>query len=111
MIDPNLFERQALTKDNLWDRNIPPRYRSSYFAHIFGSGYAAGYYSYLWTEMLALDTGNWFDENGGLKRELGQRYRDMILSRGNTQEYKSMYRAFRGSDPKPDAMIKARGLK
>lgn len=111
VVDPNKFEKKVLMEDNLWDENVPPRYRSSYFSHIFGGGYGAGYYSYLWTEMLALDTGNWFDENGGLKRELGQRYRDMILSRGNTQEYKSMYRAFRGSDPKPDAMIKARGLK
>lgn len=110
VIDPNKFEKAALTKDNLWDEHIPPRYRSSYFAHIFGGGYAAGYYSYLWTEMLALDTGEWFDENGGLKRELGQRYRDMILSQGNTQDYKAMYKAFRGSDPKPDAMIKAKGL-
>ncbi len=110
VVDPNKFEREVLKKDNLWDNYVPPRYRSSYFAHVFGGGYGAGYYSYLWTEMLALDTGNWFDENGGLKRELGQRYRDMILSQGNTQEYKEMYKAFRGSDPKPDAMIKARGL-
>ncbi|MXV37755.1 dipeptidyl carboxypeptidase II [Flavobacteriaceae bacterium Ap0902] len=109
--DPNAFEKSALTKDNLWDAHIPPRYRSSYFAHIFGGGYAAGYYSYLWTEMLAADTGAWFDENGGLKRELGDRYREMILSKGNTMDYKEMYKAFRGEDPSPEHMIQARGLK
>lgn len=109
--DPNVFEKDALVKDELWNEYIPPRYRSTYFAHIFGGGYAAGYYSYLWTEMLAHDTNAWFDENGGLKRELGDRYRKMILSQGNTQDYKEMYEKFRGSQPKIDAMIKARGLK
>lgn len=109
--DPNVFEKDALVKDKLWNEYIPPRYRSTYFAHIFGGGYAAGYYSYLWTEMLAHDTNAWFDENGGLKRELGQKYREMILSQGNTQDYKEMYEKFRGSQPKIDAMIKARGLK
>ncbi|MGI9527335.1 MAG: M3 family metallopeptidase, partial [Weeksellaceae bacterium] len=74
-------------------------------------GYAAGYYSYLWTEMLAADTGAWFDENGGLKPELGDRYREMILSKGNTMDYKEMYKAFRGEDPSPEHMINARGLK
>ena len=108
--DPNLFEKQALEKNNLWDEKVPPRYRSSYFAHIFGGGYAGGYYSYLWTEMLALDTGAWFEANGGLNRELGQRYRDMILSQGNTQEYKEMYRKFRGSEPKPGAILESKGM-
>ena len=60
--------------------------------------------------MLALDTGDWFDENGGLNRELGQRYRDMILSRGNTMDYKEMYRKFRGNDPRPEAVLEARGM-
>lgn len=108
--DPNEFEKTVLEKNNLWDKQVPPRYRSSYFAHIFGGGYASGYYSYLWTEMLALDTGDWFDENGGLNRELGQRYRDMILSRGNTMDYKEMYRKFRGNDPRPEAVLEARGM-
>ncbi|MDO5655798.1 MAG: M3 family metallopeptidase [Flavobacteriaceae bacterium] len=108
--DPNDFEKEILIKDNLWNEQIPPRYRSSYFAHIFGGGYAAGYYSYLWTEMLALDTGAWFEESGGLDRKLGQRYRDMILSRGNTMDYKEMYKAFRGSDPKQEVILKSRGL-
>ena len=108
--NPNLFEQNVLTKDKLWNDHIPPRYRSSYFAHIFGGGYASGYYSYLWTEMLALDTGAWFEENGGLKRKLGQKYRDMILSRGNTLEYKDMYRKFRGNDPKPNAILESKGM-
>ena len=108
--DPNHFEKHVLTKDNLWDEHIPPRYRSSYFAHIFGGGYAAGYYSYLWTEMLALDTGAWFDENGGLERKLGDRYRQMILSQGNTQDYKTMYKNFRGNNPKPNAILEDKGL-
>ena len=106
----NVFEKKSLTEDKLWMGNVPPRYRSSYFNHIFGGGYAAGYYAYLWTEMLALDTGKWFDENGGLKRENGQRYRDMILSRGNTLEYKEAYKAFRGNDPSVDAILEDKGF-
>lgn len=109
--DVNKFEKESLAADQLWMDNVPPRYRSSYFNHIFGGGYAAGYYAYLWTEMLALDTGKWFDENGGLKRENGQRYRDMILSRGNTLEYKEAYRAFRGKDPSVDAILEDKGFK
>ncbi|MDD3458800.1 MAG: M3 family metallopeptidase, partial [Weeksellaceae bacterium] len=89
----------------------PPRYRDTYFNHIFSGGYAAGYYAYLWTEMLALDTGKWFDENGGLKRENGQRYRDMILSKGNTIEYKEAYRDFRGSDPSVNSILESKGFK
>ena len=108
--DPNVFEKESLEKDNLWDPYIPPRYRSSYFAHIFGGGYASGYYAYLWTEMLAHDTGAWFDENGGLTRENGQRYRDMILSKGNTIDYKKAYKDFTGRDPQVKYMLKARGL-
>ncbi|MBV7441184.1 M3 family metallopeptidase [Weeksellaceae bacterium TAE3-ERU29] len=108
--DPNVFEKESLEKDNLWDPYIPPRYRSSYFAHIFGGGYASGYYAYLWTEMLAHDTGAWFDENGGLNRANGQRYRDMILSKGNTIDYKKAYKDFTGRDPQVKHMLKARGL-
>jgi len=109
--DVNKFEKESLTADKLWMDIVPPRYRSSYFNHIFGGGYAAGYYAYLWTEMLALDTGKWFDENGGLKRENGQRYRDMILSRGNTLEYKKAYKAFRGKDPSVNAILEDKGFK
>jgi len=90
---------------------VPPRYRSTYFAHIFAGGYGAGYYSYLWTEMLHHDAYNWFETNGGLTRENGQRLRDMVLSRGNTMDMEKMYKDWRGSDPKIEPMLKSRGLK
>jgi peptidyl-dipeptidase Dcp len=109
--DANVFEKEALNKTGLdVVYAVPPRYRSTYFAHIFGGGYAAGYYSYLWTEMLHHDAYNWFETNGGLSRENGQRIRDMILSRGNTLPLEKMYKDWRGSDPKIEPMLKARGL-
>ncbi|PKB44433.1 peptidyl-dipeptidase Dcp [Cellulophaga sp. RHA19] len=108
----NAFEKDALHKTKLDVVSaVPPRYRSTYFAHIFGSGYAAGYYSYLWTEMLHHDAYNWFENNGGLTRDNGQRFRDMVLSRGNTVDLEAMYKNWRGSDPKIEPMLKARGLK
>ncbi|SNQ44685.1 M3 family metallopeptidase [Cellulophaga lytica] len=106
------FEKDALHNTKLDVVSaVPPRYRSTYFAHIFGGGYAAGYYSYLWTEMLHHDAYNWFENNGGLTRENGQRFRDMVLSRGNTVDLEAMYKNWRGSDPKIEPMLKARGLK
>ena len=89
---------------------MPPRYRSSYFLHIWANGYAAGYYAYLWTEMLDDDAFQWFEEHGGLTRANGQRFRDMILSRGNTGDYAKMYRDFRGKDPSIEPMLKRRGI-
>ncbi len=109
--DANQFEKDALSKTKLdVVHAVPPRYRSTYFSHIFGSGYAAGYYSYLWTEMLHHDAFDWFENHGGLTRENGQRFRDMVLSRGNTLELEKMYKDWRGSDPKIEPMLKARGL-
>ncbi|MBU2996270.1 M3 family metallopeptidase [Cellulophaga baltica] len=109
--DANAFEKEALHKTKLDEVSaVPPRYRSTYFAHIFGSGYAAGYYSYLWTEMLHHDAYNWFENHDGLTRENGQRFRDMVLSRGNTQDLEEMYKNWRGSDPQIAPMLKARGL-
>lgn len=108
--DVNKFEMESLKAQNLWMNNVPPRYRASYFNHIFGGGYAASYYAYTWTEMLARDTGKWFEENGGLTRENGQRYRDMILSKGNTINYKDAYKAFRGGDFEVSTILKERGL-
>ncbi len=109
--DANAFEKEALHKTKLdVVHAVPPRYRSTYFSHIFGSGYAAGYYSYLWTEMLHHDAYNWFETHNGLSRENGQRFRDMVLSRGNTLELEKMYKDWRGSDPKIEPMLKARGL-
>ncbi len=108
--DVNAFETEALAKMKLNVSEIPPRYRSSYFAHIFGGGYSAGYYSYLWTEMLSHDAYDWFKHNGLLTRENGQKFRDNILSKGNTMDYAQMYKAFTGRDPKAQPMLKARGL-
>src|SRR5690554_355543 len=109
--DVNGFEKESLVEKGLWMENVPPRYRATYFNHIFAGGYAGSYYAYLWTDMLALDTGKWFDENGGLKRENGQRYRDMILSKGNTLDYHEAYREFRGKDPNVNAILESKGLK
>lgn len=109
--DVTAFEVEALKKTGLFLNEVPPRYRSSYFAHIFGGSYGAGYYSYQWTEMLHHDAYMWFLENGGLSRANGQRFRDMILSRGNTLDYEEMYLNFRGKKPSIEPMLKARGFK
>lgn len=105
------FEKAALIKTKLDMKQVPPRYRSSYFLHIWGNGYAAGYYAYLWAEMLDDDAYEWFEENGGLTRENGQRYREMILSMGNTEDYNKMFLDFRGKAPSIESMLKNRGLK
>src|SRR5438477_1386353 len=97
--DVDQFEAKALATGGFDTADVPPRYRTSYFAHVWGSGYAAGYYSYPWTRMLAQDAFNWFETHGGLTRANGQRFRDMVLSRGNTLDYAEMYRAFTGHDP------------
>jgi len=108
--DADKFEVTALQETGLNLSQVPPRYRSSYFLHIWSNGYAAGYYAYLWTEMLDDDAFSWFTENGGLTRANGQRFRDMILSRGNTIEYGKMFRDFRGHNPDIKPMEKNRGL-
>ncbi|MEH0885348.1 peptidyl-dipeptidase Dcp [Enterobacter sp. UNJFSC 003] len=104
------FEAAALKKEGLDLPSVPPRYRSSYFAHIFGGGYAAGYYAYLWTQMLADDGYQWFVEQGGLTRENGQIFRDAILSRGNSSDLAELYRQWRGHDPRIEPMLANRGL-
>jgi len=109
--NPDEFQKQALDKTHLNISYVPPRYRSSYFAHIWGNdGYSAGYYAYLWTQMLADDAFQWFVEHGGLTRANGDRFRQMILSRGNTQDLGRMYEAWRGAPPNTKAMLKYRGL-
>jgi peptidyl-dipeptidase Dcp len=108
---PDTFQKQALEKTHLLLSAVPPRYRSSYFAHIWGgAGYSAGYYAYLWAEMLDDDAYQWFEENGGLTRANGDRFRQMILSRGNTEDLAKMYAAWRGKDPSVEPMMKDRGL-
>ncbi|HQT93910.1 MAG TPA: peptidyl-dipeptidase Dcp [Thermoanaerobaculaceae bacterium] len=107
-VDP--FEAEALKVTGVDLSQVPPRYRSSYFLHIWSNGYAAGYYAYLWAEMLDDDAFAWFGENGGLTRANGDRFRAMILSRGNTEDLAKMYRDFRGRDPKIEPMLETRGL-
>ena len=108
--DTDQFEKSALAKAHLDIRAVPPRYRSSYFLHIWSGGYSAGYYAYIWTQMLNDDAYQWFDENGGLSRANGDRFRRMILSRGNTEDLAAMYLKWRGKAPSIDAMMKYRGL-
>jgi peptidyl-dipeptidase Dcp len=107
---PDAFEQQALTRTHLNIQAVPPRYRSSYFNHIWAGGYSAGYYAYLWTEMLDDDAFQWFEDHGGLSRANGDRFRQMVLSRGNTQDLAALYLAWRGKAPSVDAMMKYRGL-
>ena len=107
---PDSFEKAALEKTHLALSYVPPRYRSSYFAHIWGGGYSAGYYAYLWAEMLDHDAYQWFEDHGGLTRANGDRFRQMILSRGNTEDLEKMYSQWRGAEPAVEPMLKYRGL-
>jgi peptidyl-dipeptidase Dcp len=109
--DVDRFEADALKRYGVDYALVPPRYRSSYFSHIFAGGYPAGYYSYLWTAVLRDDAFYWFKEHGGMTRENGQRFRDMVLSRGNSEDTDAVYRAFRGRDPSVEPLLIERGLK
>jgi peptidyl-dipeptidase Dcp len=108
--DPLSFEKEALKDAGLDLDIIPPRYRSGYFKHIFAGGYAAGYYSYLWSEVLDADTVMWFRENGGLNRENGDRFRTRLLSRGNSMDPLQAFRDFRGRDAEIGPLLTRRGL-
>lgn len=108
--DVDAFEAHALQASGTDFPNVPPRYRSTYFAHIWASGYAAGYYAYMWSEMLDDDAYQWFLDHGGLTRANGQRFRDMILSRGDSEDYGPMFRAFYGKDPDVGPLLQFRGL-
>jgi len=107
---PDTFEAASLKKNQVDLPQVPPRYRSPYFLHIWANGYEANYYSYLWGEILDDDAFEWFTENGGLTRANGQRFRDMMLGPGFTQDPMALYRAFRGRDPSVEAVKRARGL-
>jgi peptidyl-dipeptidase Dcp len=109
--DPDVFEKDALEKTHLWLNAVPPRYRSSYFLHIWANGYDAGYYAYLWTEMLDDDAFQWFLDHGGMTRANGDRFRRMVLSRGNTEDLEKMYETWLGGKPSIEPMLKFRGLK
>jgi peptidyl-dipeptidase Dcp len=109
--DVDAFESDALARFKVNMAVVPPRYRSSYFSHIWASGYSAGYYAYLWSEVLDHDSYAWFVEHGGMTRENGQRFRDMVLSRGGTEEAGALFRAFRGREPSVEPLLIQRGLK
>ncbi|GHD12054.1 M3 family metallopeptidase [Zhihengliuella salsuginis] len=104
------FEDRALRDAGLDPDLVPPRYRTGYFKHIFDGGYSAGYYSYIWSQILDADTVEWFRENGGLLPENGQRFRAELLSRGNTRDPLDSFRAFRGRDPQIEPLLARRGL-
>jgi peptidyl-dipeptidase Dcp len=108
--DASAFEAAALERAGVAMPLVPPRYRSTYFSHIFGGGYAAGYYAYLWAEMLDSDAYHWFEEHGGLTRENGDRLRSMVLSRGNTADPAELYRAWAGREPVIGPMLQQRGI-
>jgi len=109
--DVDAFEAAALKRYNVAVPEVPPRYHSTYFSHIWDGGYSAGYYAYTWSEVLDDDAYAFFRQNGGLSRGNGVRFRNMILSRGGTQDAAAMYRAWRGQDATVDALLEERGLK
>ena len=104
------FEESALEAAGAAFGPVPPRYRSTYFSHIWSSGYSAGYYSYIWSEVLDADSVEWFRENGGLTRENGDHFRRALLSKGGSVEAMDLYRAFRGRDAEVEPLLKRRGL-
>jgi len=104
------FEQQALEASGLNYAPVPPRYHSTYFAHIFESGYSAGYYAYLWSEVLARDTGEWFHTHGGLTRANGDFLRARVLSRGRSEDPQVLFRNFYGRAPDIAPLLEYRGL-
>jgi len=108
--DPIAFEQAALEQAGVALELVPPRYRTTYFQHIFAGGYAAGYYSYIWSEVLDADTVEWFRENGGLRRANGDEFRTKLLSVGGSVDPLDAFRAVRGRDADPTPLLKRRGL-
>jgi peptidyl-dipeptidase Dcp len=108
--DVERFEAEALAAAGVAEPTAPPRYRSTYFNHVFGGSYSARYYSYIWSEVLDADTVEWFGENGGLRRENGDTFRRELLSRGGAVDPMEAYRAFRGRDPELAPLLVRRGL-
>jgi peptidyl-dipeptidase Dcp len=104
------FEANALTKAGVAYAPVPPRYRSTYFSHVFALAYSAGYYSYLWSEVLDADSVEWFKQNGGLTRSNGDHFRRTLLSRGGSADAMSLFKIFRGADPDIKPLLKRRGL-
>jgi peptidyl-dipeptidase Dcp len=104
------FESEALTRHGVRSALVPPRYRSGYFAHVFAHSYDAGYYSYLWSEVLDADMVGWFEENGGLRRENGDVFRERLLSRGGAVDPMDAFAAIRGRGPSTEPLLRRRGL-
>ena len=112
------FEHAALSEQGIDDALVPPRYRSTYFSHIFAGGYGAGYYSYIWSEVMDADTTEWFRTDGegardgdlGLNRRAGEAFRREFLSRGDSRDPLVSYRAYRGRDPRIEPLLSRRGL-
>ena len=109
--DADTFEPEALKRFHVYMVEVPPRYHTTYFSHVWGGGYSAGYYAYLWSEVIDDDAFAWFKEQGGMTRKNGQRFRDMILAHAGTQDSAAMYRAFRGRDAEVEPLLEERGLK
>ncbi len=104
------FEAHALQKGGIDFAPVPPRYRTTYFSHVFSSGYSAGYYSYIWAEELDADSVEWFKQHGGLKRENGDHFRETLLSRGGSQDAMKLFHDFTGREPYLEPLLKRRGL-
>ena len=109
--DVEAFEHAALAKYGLDLPQVPPRYKSAYFSHVWDGGYSAGYYAYLWAEVLAVDGFGWFGEHGGMTRANGRHLQDTVLSQGGSKDAAQLYRDFRGRDPEVGPLLKHRGLR
>jgi len=108
--DPEAFEAAALKKHKVDLAAVPPRYRTTYFSHVWGGGYAAGYYAYMWTAVLGADAYQWFVEHKGMTPANGKTFAGAILSRGGSVDAHDLYKQFRGKEPSVDALLKQRGL-
>jgi peptidyl-dipeptidase Dcp len=108
--DALAYEAQALREASIALPEVPPRYRTTYFSHVFSGGYSAGYYSYIWSEVLDADSVEWFKENGGLTRANGDHFRKTLLSRGGSDDAMNLFQAFRGRAPEIQPLLVRRGL-
>jgi peptidyl-dipeptidase Dcp len=104
------FEAKALHEAGVDFAPVPPRYRTPYFSHIWGGGYSAGYYAYLWSEVLDADSVEWFKQNGGLTRKNGDHFRDTLLSRGGSEDAVTLFKNFSGREPYVEPLLVRRGL-
>lgn len=108
--DVEAFEKAALEKYGLLDARVPPRYKTCYFSHIWGGGYSANYYAYMWSEVLDADGCAWFAENGGFDRTNGMHFRSTVLSQGGSTDAGQLYRNFAGRDARLEPLLKRKGL-